>query len=291
MFIPVSYRDIFLAKDEGEYICGWHVDDTGFWPATASSPGVNAWIAIDDMPSSLGGGFALAVGSHRVDWNQQAHEAIGSPVTFPDDGFKDAADLFANRMGSGTCNIKTTAPHLHKKLEGMKRIYDIQRGDVIFHTRWLFHRTVPLRRDVVAQDREEMKSRVLRRYSVRYSPGTAVVPPGYGVELSVLSNPANGGRTADDVSRLDGPWYPQCWPSVDEQELSALRSLVENRVPEAEQLRTKRRQEMQPFLASVGQKQHAMDRQRQRSKPQRNKTTKRKPSQTRTMQRNDNAGL
>lgn len=35
-------RDIFLAKDEEEYICGWHVDDTGFWPNTAEASGVNA---------------------------------------------------------------------------------------------------------------------------------------------------------------------------------------------------------------------------------------------------------
>jgi hypothetical protein len=32
-------RDIFLAKDEEEYVCGWHVDDIGFWPALADSPG------------------------------------------------------------------------------------------------------------------------------------------------------------------------------------------------------------------------------------------------------------
>ncbi len=31
-------RDIFLAKDTDEYVCGWHVDDTGFWPATAEAP-------------------------------------------------------------------------------------------------------------------------------------------------------------------------------------------------------------------------------------------------------------
>jgi hypothetical protein len=39
-------RDVFLAKDEGQYICGWHVDDWGFWPASASSDGVNVWIGL-----------------------------------------------------------------------------------------------------------------------------------------------------------------------------------------------------------------------------------------------------
>jgi len=32
-------RDVFLVKDSGQYICGWHVDDLGFWPTMAESPG------------------------------------------------------------------------------------------------------------------------------------------------------------------------------------------------------------------------------------------------------------
>ena len=41
-------RDIFLAKDDDPYVCGWHVDDFGFWPATPDSLGINAWIALDE---------------------------------------------------------------------------------------------------------------------------------------------------------------------------------------------------------------------------------------------------
>ena len=37
-------RDVFLAKDEGQFVCGWHVDDWGFWPSSAASDGVNVWI-------------------------------------------------------------------------------------------------------------------------------------------------------------------------------------------------------------------------------------------------------
>ena len=40
-------RDIFLAKDDDPHVCGWHVDDFGFWPATPNSTGINAWIALD----------------------------------------------------------------------------------------------------------------------------------------------------------------------------------------------------------------------------------------------------
>ena len=122
------YRDIFLAKDEEEFICGWHVDDFGFWPATASSPGINAWIALDDMPSAGGGGFALAVGSHEAPWREEAHHVTGATTTFPANGFQSAADMFANRTGSGTCNIKTAAPHLYRRMEATKRIYELKRG-------------------------------------------------------------------------------------------------------------------------------------------------------------------
>jgi hypothetical protein len=38
----ISYRDIFLAKDEEQDICGWHVDDITFWPCTADAQGINA---------------------------------------------------------------------------------------------------------------------------------------------------------------------------------------------------------------------------------------------------------
>merc|ERR1712176_990540 len=52
-------KDAFLAKGGEKKCCGWHVDDQGFWPTNArSEPGVNAWIAIDDMPAKHGGGLA-----------------------------------------------------------------------------------------------------------------------------------------------------------------------------------------------------------------------------------------
>jgi hypothetical protein len=233
-------RDIFLAKDNDPYVCGYHVDDTGFWPATAYSSGVNAWIALDDMPTVYGGGFALAVGSHKAAYSAKAHKVTGSTKTFPRDGFQNAADMFANRSGSGTCNLKTAAPEVNSEMERNMRIYEIHRGDVIFHDRWLFHRTVPF------IDRKE--ERIWRRYSVRYAPGTAVIPPGYGTEPSVLWNEANGGRTADQVAELDGPWYPRCWPNVDQAEMSTLPMLTAEKLPKAEEVRKTRQKEIKTFL-------------------------------------------
>lgn len=257
VMVVVSGRDIFLAKDDEQYICGWHVDDVGFWPATASSPGVNAWIAIDDMPSFRGGGFALAVGSHNARWKEEAYNVTGATPTLPPQGYKTAADFFANRTGSGTCNIAASAPHLHRRMEETKRIYEVQRGDVIFTTRWLFHRTVPFDQNETAKYLAEqgIDELIYRRYSIRYAPGNAIIPPGFTLEPSVLWNPENGGKTADSVSQDDGPWYPQCWPTVNEHEMEQLKDLSRNKLPIAEERKAARFKEIQPFLKAFSKKQ------------------------------------
>lgn len=83
-------------------------------------------------------------------------------------------------------------------------------GDVIFHTRWLFHRTIPFHREFVssrvANDDDPL---MYRRYSIRYGPGTSTIPPGFGTEPSVISDVKNGGRTAEEVSQHDAAWYPR----------------------------------------------------------------------------------
>lgn len=209
------------------------------------------------MPRAGGGGFALAVGSHEAHWRDEAHYVTGATTTFPKNGFQSAADMFANRTGSGTCNIKTAAPHLYQRMEDTKRIYEMKRGDVIFHQRWLFHRTVAFDRDYVAQRRD--KNLLYRRYSVRFAPGSAIVPPGFGTELSVLYDSENGNRTTDEASR-DIPWYPRVVPSVSTKELQGLKSLIEEKLPIAHGLKIERQREMQPFLKE------AAARQQQRNK-------------------------
>lgn len=142
-------------------------------------------------------------------------------------------------------------------MEETKRIYPVRKGDVIFHTRWLFHRTVPFERSYVAkhQQQEEDTELVYRRYSVRYSPGSSKVPPGYGTELSVLWDEKNGGRTADDVCRLDAPWYPQAWPATIPSEMDGLEDLLRNKIPVAEERRARRKEEMKPYLKQLAQEQ------------------------------------
>ena len=86
-----------------------------------------------------------------------AYEATGAPPasqSFPEDGYASAADLFSKRTGSGTCNIKTAAPRLHRRLEDTKRVYPVQKGDIIFQTRWMFHQTVPFDQEFVRKQRK-----------------------------------------------------------------------------------------------------------------------------------------
>eukprot|EP00934_Nitzschia_sp_Nitz4_P006015 Nitzschia sp. Nitz4//scaffold126_size65214//206//3751//NITZ4_006144-RA/size65214-augustus-gene-0.60-mRNA-1//1//CDS//3329534653//6005//frame0 len=228
-------RDIFLAKDTDKYICGWHVDDSGFWPATAESPGINAWVALDDMPVEGGGGFALAVQSHVAPWRFEAYNSTGSTHTLPPEGFTSPRDILERRVGNGTCNIETSSPHLFRRLEDTKRIYEIQKGDVIFHTRWLFHRTVAFESNSNPIQNKEtsefLDQPVYRRYTLRYGPGSSVIPPGYGTEPSVVWDSNNGGRTADEVAYHDAAWYPKAWPSMDAAEVDQIRDIALQRLP------------------------------------------------------------
>lgn len=176
------------------------------------------------MPLEHGGGFALSVGSHKKIWHEDARDTIiGGLASLSkgreekDDVYTSAKDMFSRRGGSGTCNLNRAAPELNAAIEAGKRVYDVKAGDVIFHTRWLFHRTVAFERDVVMDNRKlvrgeltERKRRsrrrqpggndddnndddddlafllegdvrplLYRRYSVRYAPGNAELPRGY----------------------------------------------------------------------------------------------------------------
>jgi hypothetical protein len=243
-------RDIFLAKsNEDHYSCGWHVDDFGFWPGTPTSPGINAWIALEENQESL----AVAVGSHRASWRHRAYFETGAPIAtdFPVGGYANASDYLLRRTGSGTCNIKRAAPDLHFLMEESSRVYTLQPGDVIFHTRWLFHRTEVSGYTREPRGGEHRPRRMERRYSVRYVPGTAMIPPGYGTELSVLWDSTNGGRTVDEVSSIDGPWYPQVWPVVLDGERRGKRALVRDKFAAASERRRLRESEMSSLVRQI----------------------------------------
>lgn len=218
------------------------------------------------MPDTTGGGFALSIGSHHADWRHEAYEIIGATPTIPTDGFQSAEDMFTNRKGSGTCNVKNAAPQLNDIIEENMRVYNLKAGDVIFHTRWLFHRTVPFHPNIVRDYHRKLEDPKIsdvdpllyRRYTIRYAPGHATLPKGYVTELSILWNGDNAGRTLDDVSSLDAPWYPKCYPSIDPEESVRMSDLVDNKIPAATAVLKERYKEMKPFLHEIGLRQREM---------------------------------
>ena len=56
---------------------------------------------------------------------------------------------------------------------------------------------------------------------------------------------AIAGRTADEVSAQDAPWYPQVWPSVSNDELEKLKTIAE-RMPLLMKKFEVRRKQMRP---------------------------------------------
>jgi hypothetical protein len=86
-----------------------------------------------------------------------------------------------------------------EKLEEASEIVDLRRGDVIFATRLLFHRTLAVTPEGLEFFAKNGKEALLR-YSIRYVPGSATLIKGLSSEWSVLDNSANFGRTLDEVA-------------------------------------------------------------------------------------------
>jgi len=182
---------------------------------------VNVWIALDDMPIEYAGSMAVSAGSHKVPWRFEAYEAMGQDRTT--DGGHSKENILARmeqkkqsgELKLGACQIGWTRPDLREKLEEKKFMLNVRKGDIIFSTRTLFHRTVD------ATDRgkeyyESIAKRMLNRYSIRYTPGTARLPDGWVAEWSAVTNSQNAGSSLDSiVSRDETVWYPKVWPSVD----------------------------------------------------------------------------
>jgi hypothetical protein len=231
---PTTYSDIFLAKPVNQSGCDWHVDDHGFWPESYLSEashqsgkdqdGVNVWIALVDMPAIYQGAMALSAGSHKEPWRYEAFDAIGQNRTV--DGGHTKESIIARmeekrRTGEialGACEIEKIRPDLKAKMDEKKVILDVKRGDVIFSTRLLWHKTM----DVTDKGKEYYASlglEVLNRYSIRYTAGTARLPKGWLAEWSAVSDPENAGSSLNDIVNKDGGflWYPQVWPTLEQE--------------------------------------------------------------------------
>ena len=224
-------KDAFLAKGGEKKCCGWHVDDATFWPTSAASkPGVNAWIAVDDIPASRGGGLGVSPGSHKAPWRQRAYKAIGSTQMYL------TGELDPNTPSiPQTCNMETLDPELAHTIDGTQKVFDYQRGDILFHTRWLFHRSMPITSEGEEYFKKIGKDPTFKRYSIRYDYGDTTLLDGLSIEFAALLNNDNKGKTLAEITTNDGPFYPKCWPEST-GEIDEIDRLVAEKFPVAQNM-------------------------------------------------------
>lgn len=163
--------------------CGWHVDDKFFWPSHDDYTGVNVWIALSPMSVERGGGLAVSPGSHKEKFAQNARPILAT---------------------GGTCAMETLAPDVHKKLEAMRVVYDMEPGDAIIHDRWLFHRSDDYKK-------KEAADVILNRYSIRYmSENARAYDNGYD---PVYKDEKYVGKNGHPLKSFGG-YFPQVFPST-----------------------------------------------------------------------------
>ena len=208
-----------MSKDVGQAnVCDWHVDDVGFWPESYISEqheGINVWIALEDMPARFQGSMALAPGSHKARWRYDAYNAIGQNRSYHG-GFTKEEMKRRARAGAKlvtTCEMSQNSPEVSRMIDEIAFIPDIKKGDIIFATRTLFHRTLAVTPEGIEYYAERNIDH-LNRYSIRYVPGTARLPQGWTFEWGIMANEKNAGKSLDEAMELDPLlWYPQVWPT------------------------------------------------------------------------------
>lgn len=181
--------------------------------------------------------MALSPGSHVAPWRHEAYLALGQNRS-QDGGLtkqqiqqkmqekraKANADSNSKNSKYPTCEIGFVNPELKQTIDATALVLDIKRGDIILATRKLFHKTVPvLAPEGVAYYYEQMGHEFLKRYSIRYVPGSARLPNGWSVEWSVVQDAENAGRRLDEIAENDDNesdskndhkmmFYPRVWP-------------------------------------------------------------------------------
>ena len=198
-------RDAFLATAPDDNGCGWHEDDSSFWPCpkNAPGPGLNVWIALSDYKAAHGGGMGVVKGSHTARWADRVRKLI-------------------NRPGN-TCALASLAPRLHRRCERNACSFDLRAGDALVCSRRTLHRTLPFTEEGEEATRECAQVGEPRmRYTLRYMPGEATLDP---------SSPAVAAGLGGRSLRSLGHQYPRCWPCPDPEEIRALRKMRAKRAP------------------------------------------------------------
>jgi hypothetical protein len=185
------------------------------------------------------GSMALSAGSHKVPWRFEAYVALGQNRTV-DGGHSKQAILTgieekrrSGEVSLGACHIGVSRPDLRERLEAKKVVLDVRKGDVVFSTRTLFHRTTDVT-DAGKVHYKSMGKHTLNRYSIRYTPGTARLPNGWLAEWSAATNSRNSGSSLDAIVSADGMlWYPKVWPRLENRLEAQLDILAEQMLESA----------------------------------------------------------
>jgi len=189
-------RDGFFGfKSENNSGCGFHVDDSMFWPATANSTGVTFWVALSPMRVSEGGGIRLV------------NQTLSKPF------FSECKAVIQRNEGKpATCHMERLSPECHQKMMESSLCYNMEPGDVLIWDRWTFHRSEPFRGTDAGTDDAEAMPKL--RYTIRYVPGSALA--GGLVHASQKQG-----------QPFDGPYYPKVWPDFVKKEIDAIRDGLE----------------------------------------------------------------
>ena len=167
------------------------------------------------------GNMAVAPVSHKASWRHDAYAALGQNRSVHGG---QSRDEIRHRMLKNdnkyylTCDMHLVDPATYQTIEETAvHLDNIQKGDVIFASRLLFHRTTA----VTAEGLEyyaKTQQQTLKRYSIRYEPGTSKLNSGWNVEWSVLHDSENAGKSLDEVAARhpEYAFYPQVWPVTTE---------------------------------------------------------------------------
>mmetsp|Transcript_23313 Transcript_23313/g.38856 ORF Transcript_23313/g.38856 Transcript_23313/m.38856 type:complete len:322 (-) Transcript_23313:820-1785(-) len=183
-------KDAVLAFEPNKSGCGWHVDDQFFWPTPIepqrpdAHPGVNVWIALSPIRKSFGGGLAIAPTSHKAGWMTKARSII-----------------FDSRQ---TCAMAELSPEYHNACEALRTTFDMEPGDAIIHTRWMFHRSDDFTQEGVEQFNKNGKKALLR-YSIRYMPGDSPICNFTGMEPFSKEDAKLEGKPL----KASNKWFPK----------------------------------------------------------------------------------
>ncbi len=185
-------KDGFFAfKSKGNSGCGFHVDDSFFWPATEDSTGVNFWLTLSPIRVAEGGGIRVV--------NQTASKPI----------LEECRAVIQQKSEHGfpqTCYMETLSPECHQKLTDASTVFDMEPGDALIWDRWTFHRSEPFNVDALEGREDEHRL----RYTIRYVPGSA------------KANYIIDHKLQEKGEKFDSPYYPQVWPKALKSEIDPI---------------------------------------------------------------------